>query len=158
MSGRPVPSAGLDRRGALAIGLGAVALAAAPRASAAPSAAKSTMSTNDWLKRAALVLDESRRAMDWVAWHTGDAALAALALEIAEVRSDVAARMAPPVGLKTAHMHLLLVLENATASFDAAARGDAKRAAEQVANARTEEQTLKDVLDAARLKIPGLRG
>jgi hypothetical protein len=115
------------------------------------------MSVNDWLVRAALLLDETKRTQDWVGAHPSDLDLAALALEVAEVRSAAAARIPAPAGVKNAHMALLLVLENTTASLDATVRGDWKKAAQRMAAARTEERTMNSALDAAKVKIPPLR-
>lgn len=142
------------------LGLGAVALAALAlderRASAAPPA-KPAMTTNDWLVRAALLLDETKRTQDWIGAHPSDVDLAALAWEICDARSTAAARIPAPAAVKNAHMNLLLVLENTTASLDATVRGDWKKAAQRMAAARTEERTLNSALEAAKLKIPSLR-
>jgi hypothetical protein len=147
----------IARRHLLALGAASAALLATRRGESAPSA-KPAMTVNDWLVRAAILLDETKRAQDWIGAHPSDVDLAALALEIAEARSAAAERIPAPVGVKNAHMHLLLVLENTTASFDAAVRGDGKKAAQRMAAARTEEQTMNSALDAAKVKIPSLRG
>jgi hypothetical protein len=145
------------RRDALAaITTTATAIAAAARA-AADTKPPAPISQSDYLARAALLVDETRRAQDWVGAHAGDVGLASIALEIAEVRSTAAARIAVPVALKQAHMHLLLVLENTTASFDATARGDAKKAAQRMANARSEEQTMLLAFDTAKAKLPPIK-
>jgi hypothetical protein len=150
------PAAPLDRRTLLSLGLGAAALVASRRAAAAPPV-KPAMTTGDWLVRAAILLDETKRAQDWVGAHPSDTDLAALVLEIAEARSTAAARIPAPAAVKNAHMSLLLVLENTTASLDASARGDWKKAAQRMSAARTEERTLNTALEAAKLKIPSLR-
>ncbi len=146
----------MPRRALLSLGLGAAALVASRRAAAAPPV-KPAMTTNDWLVRAAILLDETKRAQDWVGAHPSDTDLAGLVYEIAETRSTAAARIPAPAAVKNAHMSLLLVLENTTASLDASARGDWKKAAQRMAAARTEERTLNSALDAAKLKIPSLR-
>lgn len=147
-----------SRRDLLALGGAAAALLAlAPRRAHGAPAAKPAMTVNDWLVRAALLLDETKRTQDWIGSHPSDVDLAALALEICETRSAAAARIPAPAAVKNAHMHLLLILENTTASLDATVRGDWKKAALRMANARTEEQTLNAALDAAKVKIPSLR-
>jgi len=119
--------------------------------------AASGISVNDYLARAALLLDENRRAQDWIGYHPTDIGLASLALELAELRSSAAAKIAAPLAVKQAHMHLLLALENTAASFDATVRGDGKKAAQRMAAARSEEQTLNLALDVAKLKIPVIK-
>ena len=144
------------KRRELLLGIG-LSVAAATRARADEKDKKGALSVNDYLARAALLLDESKRAQDWIGYHPSDVGLAALALELAELRSTVAAKLTAPLAVKQAHMHLLLALENTAASFDATARGDGKKAAQRMAAARAEEQTLNLALDVAKLKVPAIK-
>ena len=86
--------------------------------------------------------------------HPGDIGLAELAFDLAELRNALAGKFTAPPQAKQAHMHLLLALENTAASFDARVRGDDKKAAQRMAAARAEEQTLHLALEAAKMKIP----
>ena len=49
------------------------------------------------------------------------------------------------------------VVENTAAAFDAKIRGDEKKAAQRMAAARAEEQTLHASLEAAKLKMPNVK-
>jgi hypothetical protein len=149
------------KRRELLLGLGvAASVVSAARARADDKdkkGASGVLTINDYLVRAALLVDENRRAQDWIGYHPSDVGLAALALELAELRSSVAAKIAVPPTVKQAHMHLLLALENTAASFDATVRGDGKKAAQRMAAARAEEQTLILALDGSKLKIPPIK-
>ncbi len=142
------------KRRDLLLGLGLSAVARRAGGDDKDKDKKGALSVNDYLARAALLLDENKRAQDWIGYHPNDIGLAALALELAELRSSAAAKLAAPAAVKQAHMHLLLALENTAASFDATVRGDGKKAAQRMAAARAEEQTLHLALDAAKLKVP----
>ena len=140
--------------------LGGVAatIVAASRASAQKGkAGAGVLSVNEYLARAALLLDETRRAQDWIGAHPGDVGLAALGLELAESRADAASAIAAPPQVKNAHMHLLLAMENTTACFDHLVRGESKKAAQRLSAARIEEQTLFSALEAAKLKMPTVK-
>ena len=126
-------------------------------ASPATAVAASVVSVDGYLAQAALLLDETRRAQDWVGSHPTDRGLIAICHPIAELRSTVASAMAVPAALKNAHMNLLLVLENTTAAFDAKLRGDDKKFAQRMSVARTEEQTLNLAYDAAKVKLPSIK-
>lgn len=138
------------------VGTVAAAVAASGRARGDDKDKKSggILTVTDYLARAALLLDETKRSQDWIGYHPGDVGLATLAFELAEIRSGAAAKLAVPVLVKNAHMHLLLALENTTASFDASSRGDGKKAAQRMAAARAEEATLGLALEQAKLKMP----
>jgi hypothetical protein len=135
------------------------ALGAAKRASAdktmKPGAG--VLTVNEYLHRAALLLDETRRSQDWIGLHYDDLGLASMAWELADARNQLAVKIAAPAQCKTAHMHLLLALENTAAAFDAKIRGDEKKAAQRMAAARAEEQTLHASLEAAKLKMPNVK-
>jgi hypothetical protein len=122
-----------------------------------PSAGAGVPTVPEYLRRMSLLLDETKRAQDFVGQNPADLGLAATALELAEVRNTIAARIAAPPQAKQAHMHLLLALENTTAAFDAKVRGDEKKAAQRMAAARAEEQTLGAALEAAKLKLPPVK-
>src|SRR5437868_827967 len=77
------------------------------------------LTVNEYLHRAALLLDETRRSQDYVNLHYDDIGLAAMAWELADQRNQIAVKIAAPPQCKTAHMHLLLALENTAAAFDA---------------------------------------
>jgi hypothetical protein len=122
-----------------------------------PKPGAGVLTVPEYLHRAALLLDETKRAQDWVGQHPGDLGLAAMAYDLADLRNQLAVKIAAPVQAKQAHMHLLLVLENTGASFDAALRGDEKKAAQRMAAARAEEQTLYLALEGAKLKMPTIK-
>ena len=145
------------RRLLAALGGVASALVAAPASAQKGKPGSGVLTAPEYLARAALLLDETRRAQDWVGGHPGDLGLAALALDLATSRSEAAAQIAAPPAVKQAHMHLLLALENTTACFDALVRGEGKKAAQRLANARVEEQTLQSALDGAKLKMPVIK-
>jgi hypothetical protein len=157
----------LDRRALLsrlptlgALGAMAATTLARPRAASAQKLAKSSvgvLTVGQYLDRAALLLDENRRAQDWIGAHPYDPNLAAVALEVAQTRSEVATRLGVPPALKQPHLHMLLVLEGTASSFEATAAGDPKKAAQRMANTRTEEQTMLLAFDAAKVKLPTLR-
>ena len=160
----------MRRRELLSTILGAGALSAAPRAiaslrvattpmaaSPATAVAAVAVSVDAYLSQAALLLEETKRAQDWVGSHPADRGLVSLCHPLAELRSTVASAMAVPQTLKSSHMHLLLVLENTTAAFDARLRGDDKKAAQRMSVARTEEQTLLLAYDAAKVKLPAIK-
>lgn len=151
----------MHRREALGAGIvsAAAALVLSPRGARAeqkPKPGAGLITTEEWLVRAALLLDETKRAQDWIGSHPVDLGLASLASDLAELRSQLAVKLAVPDKVKQAHMHLLLVLENTTAAFDAKVRVDEKKAAQRMAAARAEENTLNLALDAVKLKIPPL--
>ena len=122
-----------------------------------PKPGAGVLTVPEYLHRAALLLDETKRSQDWVGQHPWDLGLAAMAYELAELRNQLAVKIAAPPQAKQAHMHLLLALENTAASFDAALRGDEKKAAQRMAAARAEEQTLYLALEAAKLKMPTVK-
>ena len=148
----------MRRRDLLQTLAGATAVVSLARAASAQksTAGAGVLTVPEYLARAAILLDETRRAQDWVGGHPGDLGLAELALELSQARADVATVIAAPTEVKQAHMHLLLTIENTTASFDLTVRGDAKKAAQRMAAARMEEQTLMLALDAAKVKMPTL--
>ncbi len=106
---------------------------------------------------AAILLAETRRAQDWVGAHPSDLGLASVAWELSTLRAELAVRLVAPLNVKQAHMHLLLAMENTTAAFDAAMRGDGKKAAQRMADARTEEITMQNALDTAKVKLPSIK-
>jgi hypothetical protein len=143
------------------LGILAAGVAVTERAAAAetkkPKPNDGVLTVSEYLHRAALLLDETRRAHDWIAQHPWDLGLAAMAFDLAELRSTLAARISAPAQAKQAHMHLMLVLENTAAAFDARVRGDDKKAAQRLAAARSETRTLEAALEAAKLKIPAMK-
>lgn len=146
----------MRRRDLLAIGLGAASISLEKRGAAGTSATPA-ITVDEYLVQAALLLDETKRAQDWVGAHAADRGLVALCHPLAELRGTVATNLGVPASVKNAHMHLLLVLENTTAAFDARLRGDDKVAAQRMSVARTEEQTLYLALDAAKVKLPTIK-
>ncbi len=149
----------MDRRDVLRATV-ATAVAVTARAAAAESTPKpgaGILTVPEYLNRAALLLDETKRSQDWVGGHPGDLGLASMAYELADARSQLAVKIAAPAQAKQAHMHLLLALENTAASFDATVRGDGKKAAQRMAAARSEENTLNLALEAAKLKMPVIK-
>ena len=153
------PMSGVKRRDLLT-GLSAFAAAVAvssPAHAQKGKAGAGVLSVPEYLVRAAMLLDETRRAQDWVGGHPGDIGLAALALELSLARAEAAAQIAAPASVKGAHMHLLMVIESTSASFDANVRGEGKKAAQRMSAARIEEQTLVQALDAQKLKLPTLK-
>jgi hypothetical protein len=146
----------MRRRDLFSIGVGAAAISLAKKATSATATA-TALTVDDYAVQAALLLDETKRAQDWVGAHAADRGLVAICHPIAELRSTVATNLGVPASVKNAHMHLLLVLENTTAAFDARLRGDEKVAAQHMSVARTEEQTLYLALDAAKVKLPTVK-
>ncbi len=148
----------MHRRSVLSglVALGTLAAAGEARAQKGKAGA-GVLTVPDYLARAALLLDETRRSQDWVGAHPGDLGLAALALELSTARAESAAAIAAPAALKQAHMHLLMVIESTSASFDATVRGEPKKAAQRMSAARTEEQTLTQALDVAKVKMPVIK-
>jgi len=150
----------MDRRDVLRASVFASLALAAKGVRAEPNKPKpgaGVLTAPEYLHRAAILLDETKRAQDWVGQHPGDLGLAAMAYELADVRNQLAVKIAAPPQAKQAHMHLLLALENTAASFDATLRGDDKKAAQRMAAARSEEQTLYLALEAAKLKMPSIK-
>lgn len=150
----------MDRRDLLKASIGAAVAATAGPSSAEPNKPKpgaGVLTAPEYLHRAAILLDETKRAQDWVGGHPGDLGLASMAFELADLRSQIAAKITAPTQAKQAHMHLLLALENTAASFDFTVRGDDKKAAQRMAAARTEEQTLMLALEGAKLKMPVIK-
>ena len=136
----------------------AAAIAVAPPARAQKGkVGAGVLSIPEYLARAALLLDETRRSQDWVGGHPGDLGLAALALELSQARAEAAASIAAPTQLKQAHMHLLLTIENTTASFDSTVRSEGKKAAQRMSAARLEEQTFNLALEQAKTKLPVIK-
>jgi len=148
----------IGRRRALGLGVAAASMIVATRGRADKSKpGAGVLTVPEYLHRAALLLDETRRAQDWVGSHPEDLGLATMAWELADVRNGIAVKIAAPPPVKQAHMHLLLALENTAASFDAKTRGDEKKAAQRMAAARGEETTLHLALEAAKLKMPTIK-
>jgi len=149
----------MDRREALGASILA-ALTLASRESLAeqkPKPGAGVLTVEEWLVRASLLLDETKRTQDWIGSHPGDLGLASLAYDLADLRSQLAVKLAAPDKVKQAHMHLLLALENTTAAFDAKVRGDEKKTAQRMAAARAEENTLNLALEAVKLKLPSIK-
>jgi hypothetical protein len=157
----PDPRSGLKRRDLLGglTALGAAVAIATPRDAHAQKgkAGAGVLSVPEYLVRAAMLLDETRRAQDWVGGHPGDVGLASLALELSLARAEAAAQIAAPASVKGAHMHLLMVIASTSASFDATVRGEGKKSAQRMSAARLEEQTMVQALDAQKLKMPTLK-
>ena len=143
-------------RGSVVAGLALTARSAAAESNK-PKPGAGVLTVPEYLHRAALLLDETKRAQDWVGQHPGDLGLAAMAYDLADLRNQVAVKIAAPAQAKQAHMHLLLALENTAAAFDAMLRGDDKKAAQRMAAARAEEQTLYLALEGAKLKMPVIK-
>lgn len=146
----------MKRRAILAGATALVSLASRVRADGKKPTA-GVLTLDQYLAVAALLYDETRRAQDWVGAHPGDTGLAAVAWEMADLRAQLAVRLVAPPQVKQAHMHLLLAMENTTASFDATMRGDAKKAAQRMAAARTEEITMQNAFDGAKVKLPTIK-
>lgn len=149
----------MDRREALSASVlaGLVLAVKSAGAEQKPKPGAGVITVEEWQLRAAILLDENRRAQDFIGAHPLDLGLASLAWELADLRSQLAVRLAVPDKVKQAHMHLLLALENTAAAFDARVRGDEKKAAQRLAAARAEEQTLSLALEAVKLKIPPVK-
>src|SRR5436309_2944225 len=100
-------AASMRRRALLhVLSTAAAAMAVAPEARAQKGkAGAGVLSVPEYLARAALLLDETRRSQDWVGGHPGDVGLAALALELSSARAGAAAAIAAPASVKGAHMH-----------------------------------------------------
>jgi len=109
-----------------------------------------------YLDSAALLLDESRRAGDYIQYHLGDVELAALAHKLAEARVKAGRETPVPGDVEKAHPHLLLALEAAERAMAAAQDGDAKRFFVLLVDARREEQMFRNVLGQQKLQVPEL--
>ena len=135
----------LSRRG-ICLGLGMLALAAAP-----------SQRAGSYMGRAWLLIGESSRASEFLGKHVRDRELARLIAQAAEGRLRAATDTAVPRELVLAHPHLLLMLEHYERSAASAASGSPGRFAQHATSARDEEQIFRSVLSQLGLPLPAGR-
>jgi hypothetical protein len=135
----------LSRRG-LCLGLGLLALGAAPSSRA-----------GSYMGRAWLLIGESTRASEFLGKHVRDRELARLIAQAAEGRLRAATETSVPRELENAHPHLLLMLEHYERAAAAAASGSPGRFAQHASAARDEEQIFRSVLSQLGLPLPAGR-
>lgn len=109
-----------------------------------------------YLDAAAILLDESRRAGDFVQARLGDVQLAGLAQKLAEARVRAGREIPVPKEVERAHPHLLLVLEATERAMAAAQDGELKRFFHLILDARREEQTYRVILSQLHMNLPEL--
>ncbi len=107
-----------------------------------------------YLDAAAVLLDESRRAGDFVQARLGDVQLAGLAQKLAEARVRAGREIPVPREVERAHPHLLLVLEATERAMAAAQDGEIKRFFHLILDARREEQTFRAILTQLHMNLP----
>lgn len=134
----------MKRRGLFGA-LAALALAAPRRAHA-----------GTYLDAAAVLLDESRRALDFAQAHAMDAKLGALLAPLAEARVRAGRKLAVPREAEKAHPHLLLALEGAERAIAAMAEGSPAKLLRLAMQARDDERSFRAMLLAAHLALPDL--
>ncbi len=110
-----------------------------------------------YLDAAALLLDESRRASEFVQSHLSDVQLAAVAQRLAEARVRASREMAVPPDVDKAHPHLLLALESVERAMAAAREGEAKRFFHLMAQSRQEEENFRSQLSLQHKTLPELQ-
>lgn len=109
-----------------------------------------------YLDTAALLLDQSRRSVEWVERRLSDRQLAKAAHLLAEARVKAGQEIEVPKEADRAHPHLLLALETAERAFFAAKEGDTKRFLRLRRLAREEERTYRELLQQAKQSMPDL--
>jgi hypothetical protein len=110
-----------------------------------------------YLDRAALLLDECRRANEWLLAHLSDRELAMVIREAAEARLKAARKMQIPKEITAAHPHLLLCLENAERAASAAAEGDHQRFLQFLRQSREEEGLFRALLAQLKFQLPAVK-
>lgn len=111
---------------------------------------------SSYLDTAALLLDETRRTIDWMEKHPQDRQLADTAHSLADARVRAGRRIEVVKEAERAHPHLLLALEAAERALFAAKEGDAKRFLRLSRQAREEERTYRELLQQSKLALPEL--
>lgn len=110
-----------------------------------------------YLDRAALLLDECRKANDWLLAHLTDRELAMVIHEAAEARLRAARKMQVPKEIVAAHPHLLLCLENAERAAAAAMEGDQQGFLRYLRQCRDEEGLFKALLVQLKYQLPPVK-
>lgn len=110
-----------------------------------------------YLDRAALLLDECRKANDWIMAHLTDRELASVLRDVAEARLKAARKMQVPKEVVSAHPHLLLCLENAERAASAAADGDQQGFFRFLRQCRDEEGLFKALLSQLKYQLPPVK-
>jgi hypothetical protein len=138
---------------------GALSVASITMASAARADGGSSTGATEsaYLDFVALLLDETRRSLSWVTTHSDQTFCAKCAYQLADLRISLANKVPVPTSLKGAHLHLLSVLENAAAAFDAYALGDKSRASDRASASRLEDSLFVKALDDAHVSLPTVR-
>ena len=110
-----------------------------------------------YLDRAAILLDECRRANEWLLSHLTDKELANVLHDEAEARLKAARRMQVPKEIVAAHPHLLLCLENAERASASASDGDTDGFLRFLRQCRDEEGLFKALLTQLKLSLPSVK-
>lgn len=109
-----------------------------------------------YLDRAALLLSEGKRAMEYLRLRLGDRELARLVQKLAAARVTAGGSMQVPPEVAQAHPHLLLVLERHERAASAAMSGEHGQFLEHVQRARDEEGIFIGILKQAGWILPAV--
>lgn len=107
-----------------------------------------------YLDAAALLLEESRRSVEFFERRTQDRKLAEAVHILAEARVKAGRQLEVMKEADRAHPHLLLALETMERALFAAKGGDTKRFFRLVRQAREEERSFRELLREAKLSLP----
>jgi hypothetical protein len=122
-----------------------------------PGAAADASRNNEdgsYLRTASILLDESKRSIDWTLTYEGDAELARVLHDLAEARVHAGRQVVVPKELDGAHPHLLLTLETVERALDSTVQGDARKTVKLVLQAREEEQNYRTQITQLGRRLP----
>lgn len=107
-----------------------------------------------YLDRAALLINEARRASQFLRHRTYDKELARVVHHAAVARLEAAQKMSVPKEVYLAHPHVLIVLEHHERAADAAANGDVPKFFVYELKADEEERVLRSVFEQLGWPLP----
>lgn len=112
---------------------------------------------DSYLDTAALLLDQSRRNLDWAERRAQDKQHVHVAHLVAEAHVKAGQQIQVAKEADRAHPHLLLTLETAERALFAAKEGELKRFLRLRRQAREEERAFRELLQQAKKTLPELR-
>lgn len=112
---------------------------------------------DSYLDTAALLLDQSRRNLDWAERRAQDKQHIHVAHLVAEAHVKAGQQIQVSKEADRAHPHLLLTLETAERALFAAKEGEIKRFLRLRRIAREEERAFRELLQQVKKSLPELR-
>lgn len=107
-----------------------------------------------YLDRTALLVNEARRASQFLRHRSHDKELARVVHHAALARLEAAQKMNVPKEVGLAHPHVLIVLEHHERAADAAAKGDVPKFLVYELKSEEEERVLRSVFEQLGWPLP----